>query len=202
LDATVENFADFDDLFRSAIRHSTHTTMLVQERLEDWEALLGMPDLGELSARLYRGATNPLRSILHQWAAAEFSRGFVGQSPSVRNRTSVHHFNQVRERFNQLVAQWKRNTSHKSIAAQVIADSSYLKIIALGWYGVPLIIEELKQDPDYWFAALEAITEAGTEIVPSDQKNPMSIHELAKRWIEWWKETGEARFAEVLRRGY
>src|SRR4051812_10319697 len=70
----------------------------------------------------------------------------------------------VRERFERLAVQWKEQSRHMSNTAQMAMLSSYQQIIGMGELAVPLLLEELRREPDHWFWALEAIT----------QQNPIS----------------------------
>src|SRR5579863_8879629 len=62
------------------------------------------------------------------------------------------------ETFKSLAKQWQRETWYKSSLPRRISHPAYLKIIGLGADAVPWILDELRDNPDYWFAALEAIT--------------------------------------------
>src|SRR5436190_14520161 len=89
----------------------------------------------------------------------------------------------LRERFERLAAEWKQKSLHISNTAQMAMLGPYQRIIGMGWPAVPLILEELRRDPDQWFWALEAITE----------QNPVSpeaagiVPQMAKDWMEWGK---------------
>ena len=92
----------------------------------------------------------------------------------------------VRERFRQLVAQWKEQSRHLSNAAQMAMLPPYQQIIGMGEAVVPLLLEELQRDPDQWFWALEAIA----------QENPVSplavgkVRQMADEWVAWGKRQG------------
>jgi hypothetical protein len=68
-----------------------------------------------------------------------------------------------------------------SNSAQMAMLRSYQNIIGMGEPAVPLILEELRREPDHWFWALEAIT----------LENPVSpeakgkIEEMTKAWVQW-----------------
>lgn len=87
------------------------------------------------------------------------------------------------EVFRELVDTWKTETWYKSPLARRISHSAYLKIIGLGPKAVPWILQELRQEQDYWFAALEAITRE-----PSP--NSASLSELRDAWLEWGVRNG------------
>lgn len=62
----------------------------------------------------------------------------------------------------------------------------YSKIIGLGLAAVPLILDELQQQPDHWFWALEAIT--GENPVSKDDVG--DIEASTSAWIHWGRENG------------
>ena len=66
----------------------------------------------------------------------------------------------IHERFRELRNDWKSKTRHLSNTAQISLVFSYQKIIGMGPAVVPLILSELEKEPDLWFWALEAITDA------------------------------------------
>jgi hypothetical protein len=82
---------------------------------------------------------------------------------------------------------WKNDTMHWSSVTKMIAHSSYLRIIGLGRMFRQgeierLILEELQNDPDYWFDALEAIT--GENPVHPDDDFDTAIN----AWLEWGRQ--------------
>lgn len=92
----------------------------------------------------------------------------------------------LRERFQRLAAEWKQTSRYLSNTAQMSMMSPYQRIIDMGWPAMPLILEELRREPDQWFWALEAIT--GENPVPTQSAGIVS--QMAAAWIEWWKRHG------------
>jgi len=82
------------------------------------------------------------------------------------------------------VDQWRSETWYKSSISRRVSHPAYLKIIGLGPKAVPWILQELRQEPDYWFAALEAITREN----PSP--NATSFPELRDAWLRWGEVNG------------
>jgi len=62
----------------------------------------------------------------------------------------------------------------------------YQRIVGMGLSAVPLILEELRREPDQWFWALEAITEENP--VPPEAAG--KVREMARAWIDWGKRHG------------
>jgi hypothetical protein len=57
-----------------------------------------------------------------------------------------------------------------------------LRIIGLGRQAIPWILQELRQSPDYWFPALEALAR--------DNFSPKAttMKELCEEWLKWGEE--------------
>ncbi len=89
-------------------------------------------------------------------------------------------------RFQRLAAEWKRKSHYISNTAQMALLLPYQRIIGMRLDAVPLILQELQQEPDRWFWALEAITEE--DPVPADAKG--KVAQMADAWIEWGKQKG------------
>jgi hypothetical protein len=92
----------------------------------------------------------------------------------------------VAERFQRLAAEWKEESRYLSNSAQMAMLGPYQRIIGMGAPVVPLILEELRREPDQWFWALESITE----------KNPVSpeargkVRLMAEAWVRWGEQEG------------
>ncbi|MCC7492428.1 MAG: hypothetical protein IT204_08790 [Fimbriimonadaceae bacterium] len=64
----------------------------------------------------------------------------------------------VRRRFRELLERWKAESAAMSSPRMMADLESYRLIVALGPLAVPLILDELEREPDYWFSALEELT--------------------------------------------
>jgi hypothetical protein len=62
----------------------------------------------------------------------------------------------------------------------------YQRIVGMGTAAVPLILEELKREPDQWFWALESITEENP--VPPEAAG--RVRAMAEAWLRWGRERG------------
>lgn len=92
---------------------------------------------------------------------------------------------QVRSRFERLTREWKSQNEFLSSPTAIALLPAYQKIIGMGPDIVPLILEELEREPDQWFWALKAITDA----------DPVSEHTgavelMAVDWLRWGRERG------------
>ncbi len=93
---------------------------------------------------------------------------------------------ETRRRFRRLKAKWKRETSHLSSVADMAIHPAYQKIIGMGPVVVPLILGELAREPDDWFWALNAITDAD----PIPAKSRGNMDQMARAWIRWGHRHG------------
>src|SRR5437667_3416720 len=90
------------------------------------------------------------------------------------------------QKFRKLADTWKRETVYLSNVAKKAMHPAYQGIIGLGEPAVPLILEDLKQDPADWFWALAAIT--GDNPVPESSAG--RVEEMAEAWLRWGRERG------------
>jgi len=87
-------------------------------------------------------------------------------------------------RFQNLITRWRDERGSRSSITETVMMPSYQKIIGMGKAAVPLILAQLrseKDEPDQWFWALGAITEANP-VKPEDQGN---FQKMAQAWLEW-----------------
>ena len=92
----------------------------------------------------------------------------------------------LRERFDALVARWKRERGPHSSSARLTNHPAYQEIIDLGPAAVPLLLQELEREPDHWFRALHALTGAD----PTSQSSKGKIREMAVAWLRWARDNG------------
>lgn len=89
--------------------------------------------------------------------------------------------------FDNLVSKWKHDTINISSVHQIFAHPSCQEIIKMGHEVIPLILEELKEDPDIgWFSVLRAIT--GENPVPKEHAGRIQL--MSEDWLEWGKQKG------------
>jgi hypothetical protein len=92
----------------------------------------------------------------------------------------------IERRFRQLVAEWQRDVAALSSTTARVQHPSYRAIIALGPPVVPLLLRELEQRPNHWFAALRSLTGADP-VSPSDRRR---LGPMTDACVKWGKEHG------------
>lgn len=89
-------------------------------------------------------------------------------------------------RFDALAERWKKETAHQSNIAKRALHPAYQEIIGMGERVVPLLLAELRREPDDWFWALQAITGAN----PVGAANRGYLRAMAAAWAQWGLEKG------------
>jgi hypothetical protein len=93
---------------------------------------------------------------------------------------------ELARRFRQLADQWRKETAHLSNPRKIFWHAAYREIIGMGKPAVPLILAELKRQPEHWFVALRSIT--GADPVPAESQG--KLREMAAAWLRWGEEKG------------
>jgi hypothetical protein len=107
-------------------------------------------------------------------------------SPSPEGNLAVATQAGIDDCFRRLAAEWKEQSRYLSNTAQMAMLGPYQRIIGMGPPVVPLILEELRREPDQWFWALEAITEAN----PVPPEDAGKVRAMARAWVEWGERQG------------
>ncbi len=100
--------------------------------------------------------------------------------------TANRAFESPSERFDRLLEQWRNECRYVSASDDLILHPAYQQIIGMGPPAVPLLLEELKRQPDLLFWALVAIT--GEDPVPADGKGNLEL--MAATWLDWGRRNG------------
>ncbi len=96
-------------------------------------------------------------------------------------RVSFRAADHLAKTFRQLADRWRAETRFVSSVEKLSMNPSYQRIIGMGAPAVPLLLRELKEKPDHWFWALEAIT--GANPVPVEDQG--DIQKMAEAWLSW-----------------
>ena len=92
----------------------------------------------------------------------------------------------LRLRFNQLAQSWKEDTLYVSSTNQIASHPAYRQIIDMGKGVLPLIFQDLKREPDFWFDALVALTGEN----PVGAKIRGDVSAMTKVWLRWARKHG------------
>ena len=92
------------------------------------------------------------------------------------------------ERFRRLAKQWREDTAFLSSTTAIAMDDSYQQIIGLGPSAIPLILSDLKKEPEFWFHALRALTGEN----PVTHKMQGDVEAMRQAWLQWGRENGYA----------
>jgi hypothetical protein len=87
-------------------------------------------------------------------------------------------------RFEGLVREWKEATGPNSDVSRMVLHPAYLQIIGMGPVALPLILQELKQEPDHWLVALYSI--AGEDVAAGQDTFVGAVN----AWLAWGRECG------------
>ena len=92
----------------------------------------------------------------------------------------------VEFKFLVLSHQWKQDTLFESSPWRMAAHPAYQRIIGMGRRAVPLILQQLSREADFWFEALGAITE-GQPVPPEHAGN---LEAMRQDWLRWGRANG------------
>ena len=88
--------------------------------------------------------------------------------------------------FLMLACRWKQDNLFESSPWRMAAHPAYQRIIGLGQRAVPLILQQLAREADFWFEALVAITDE-QPVAPNHAGN---IEAMRQDWLRWGREQG------------
>ena len=91
----------------------------------------------------------------------------------------------LESRFRNLATWWEAETGGQSSISRKANHPAYQQIIELGPDVIPLMIEDMREQPNHWFVALRALT--GVNPVPLESAGRMQA--MRKAWVDWYDET-------------
>lgn len=93
---------------------------------------------------------------------------------------------QLKAEFEKLSQAWKGDRRATSLTIEIVMHPAYQQIIALGPPAIPLLLQELQREPDYWFWALRLL--AKEDPVPARSRGNM--REMRDAWLQWGRTNG------------
>lgn len=89
-------------------------------------------------------------------------------------------------KFQEHLRKWKAETRFESSMTEIILHPDYQRIIGMGSSVVPLLLAELRSEPNWLFWALQSIT--GEDPVPESSRG--NLDGMAEAWLEWGRKNG------------
>jgi hypothetical protein len=91
----------------------------------------------------------------------------------------------LKAEFDELARRWKAETRLGSMT-KTINHPAYLGIIGLGPAAIPLILRDLRREPNHWYTALRALAKTA----PVNAEDAGNMKEMRRAWLEWGKQNG------------
>lgn len=85
-----------------------------------------------------------------------------------------------------LMKSWIEERRPSAKVAKMIQHPAYRRLVSFGNAVVPLLLNELRREPDHWFHALHQIT--GANPVPDSDRGNVSM--MAAAWVKWGQSHG------------
>jgi len=92
----------------------------------------------------------------------------------------------LEKKFNELKRKWKEATLFSSNTHEIILNSYYQMIIGIGPKAIPIILEDMRKEPNPWFWALKAIS--GDDPIPEEDRG--NLKKMTAHWLNWGYEKG------------
>ena len=100
--------------------------------------------------------------------------------------TDIFNTGSIKARFTHLSEEWSEASMFESNINKLAMHPAYQQIIGLGSEAIPLILQELRKEPNHWFWALKSIS--GED--PVDEVNRGNIQAMTDAWLLWGKNNG------------
>jgi hypothetical protein len=117
------------------------------------------------------------RAFLHMNLPAKPPVAFVDAKQVLTVKTAT--IDSLAEEFPNLVRQWKEETFFISSLGKQFTHPAYVRIMAMGKEGIPLVLREMQNSQDNWFYALKFM--AGKDIAAGIE----NFEDAKAAWLEW-----------------
>lgn len=88
------------------------------------------------------------------------------------------------KQFEDLAAKWKDDTGALSNLIKITKNKNYRLIIELGERMLPFILKDLEKTYDYWFTALQEITNKN----PVPDEDFGNVKKMTEHWLKWGRQ--------------
>jgi len=92
----------------------------------------------------------------------------------------------LEEKFQKLKKRWIKETMFMSSTTDIVYNKHYQSIIKMGEKVVPIILKDMKDEPNWWFWALASITEED----PTTVDICGDLQKLTQVWLKWGEQNG------------
>ena len=96
--------------------------------------------------------------------------------------------------FRELADQWKADTLFVSSLPDIENHEAYRSIIGLGPSVIPLVLDEMVREPNWWFMALESLVDDPPEIAGLEG----DLIGMTSAWVQWGEKHGYVRGADYI----
>lgn len=94
------------------------------------------------------------------------------------------HSPSLEAEFHRLTKLWHQECGYSSNMTFWMQNRHYQAILALGPDVLPIIIEDMRTTPDWWFHALEKLT--GYRMPVDNETEAGRLQVLTDKWLAWW----------------
>jgi len=145
-------------------------------------AALSIPDFAEEICKAVEQSASPTLFVVQQHRETLKSRLIdILNAQTVRRVVSAVG---VEEQFRRLAKEWRDETAHLSSMTKLVMHPKYQSIIGLGPSVVPVLLRELRYNPDHWFWALKAVT----GVNPTRPEDSGDLQKMTEAWLKWAEE--------------
>lgn len=93
---------------------------------------------------------------------------------------------ETRKKFTDLASRWIQEVEGLSSTVEMAKHPLYQEIIEMGQEVIPLLLEDLEQNPLYWLPALRQITQENP-VLPEQRGK---VKQMAEAWLNWGRQKG------------
>ena len=89
-----------------------------------------------------------------------------------------------------LIEQWTNEVENISSFSDMVSHRDYITISAKGRRAIPILLNELRHRPHFWFDALQILIKAnlGIDVDPVNVEDRGDLLKMASAWIAWGEE--------------
>ena len=95
-----------------------------------------------------------------------------------------------KEEVRVLIERWTHEVEDMSSFSDMFSHPDYKTILAKGSKVIPVLFDELRHRPHYWFDALQILIKAnhGLDVDPVNEEDRGNLLKMANAWLAWEKE--------------